>query len=305
MSYQINNQSYPQQLENFRKRIDEIDEKLIELLIERMKIVAEVGALKKANNEKFFIKSAREANMLRKLVQNSQNPQLTKSTIISIWRKIITNANMLEQSFSIALHNPKNISDFEYLVHDFYNNEVPIMSFESAHNVVFELEKGNCQIAVFELPEVESEEQEKDSKENWWINLANNKIGLRVFAKFPFFKSKKSDLRWKFSLVAAAIKPAEKSQLDCSLLVVELPQEISLSQLLLAFKEQNFSARILKRAINQFEKINFFLVEVNEFIEEEDLRLKKLETSKIKAFIRIIGHFPQPIQDCNESDPRF
>jgi chorismate mutase len=50
----------------FRQDIDQIDHQIIALLEERMEIISQVGELKKSNKEKFFIRSSREADMIKK-----------------------------------------------------------------------------------------------------------------------------------------------------------------------------------------------------------------------------------------------
>jgi chorismate mutase len=57
-------------LEDFRSKIDVIDNKIINLLKSRMAIVARVAEFKKSNNYKFFIRSAREADMIKDLQKN-------------------------------------------------------------------------------------------------------------------------------------------------------------------------------------------------------------------------------------------
>lgn len=293
-----NSMRYNDKLNNLRQQIDQIDDQIIALLAARMAVVMRVGELKKQNSESFFIKSSREADMIKNLLKKSDD-KLFHATIVSIWRKIITNANIHEQPLKIAIHNPKNISDIGYLVREYYNNEVPILSFDSANNVVLELENKHSQIAIFELPNAENESEKKeDTKENWWISLAYNKAGLRVFAKIPFIEFANRDRRFsELQLVAVAIKPAEKSAEDCTVLVVEVASEVSRHQLLNVLKEEQLEARILKAAsTKQFDRISFFLIELNGFFEENSEILKRLAAHKTKPFVKVIGHFAKPIQ---------
>ena len=154
----------------FREQIDEIDLKILNLLKDRMAVIKNVGDLKKSYNEKFYIRSNREADMIKNLVNLAEN-KFPKSAIINIWRKIITTANMNEQELRIAIHNPKNISDYTYLIREYYNNDVPIINYDSANSVVSDLENKNAQIGIFALPSSNDESDKKeDTKENWWIS---------------------------------------------------------------------------------------------------------------------------------------
>jgi chorismate mutase len=293
----MNENQQNKNLNYFRIQIDEIDKKILELLRERMQIVKNVASLKKNNNEKFYIKSSREADMIKNLVKEGLD-HFPKSTIINIWRKIITTANMSEQPIKIAIHNPKNISDYNYIIKNYYLDEVPTLNFDSINNVVSELENQNCQIGVFALPDKNFENEKKeDTKENWWISLANNKSGIKVFAKIPFIEFDQKDKNFNpINLVAVAIKEPEKSSDDNTLICIETPKEINKYSLQNEFKNYNIDGKILKSVqLIQFEGIRFHLVEINGFIDEQDENLIKFSSSKFKPFIKILGHFAKPI----------
>jgi chorismate mutase len=291
------NNSAENSLGQLRQKIDEIDEKIISLLEQRMGVISQVGELKRNNNEKFFIRSNREADMIKDLVKKCGDI-VPKATIISIWRKIIAMANLHEQNLEIAIYNPKNLADYKYLVREYYDNLVLLHNFDSSNSVILALEKNQAQIAVFALPQVNEEEKKSDIQEAWWIALANNKSGLKVFAKLPFFEfaDEKKD-NGKFELVAVAAKEPEKSSQDNSLLCVEVTKEISKNQILAALKAQNLSAKILKIVtLSQVEGVNFLLIELDGFWLESDEAIKNFTKSAFKPYAKILGHFALPIK---------
>ena len=281
----------------FREQIDEIDLKILNLLKDRMAVIKNVGDLKKSYNEKFYIRSNREADMIKNLVNLAEN-KFPKSAIINIWRKIITTANMNEQELRIAIHNPKNISDYTYLIREYYNNDVPIINYDSANSVVSDLENNNAQIGIFALPNSNDESDKKeDTKENWWISLANNRIGLKIFAKIPFVEFEQKDKNVNsIQLVATAIKESEKSNSDNTIITIETSKEVSKSAILSTLKEVELDGKILKSAqIIQFDGIKFHLIELKGFYLENDEILKKFSQTKIKPYIKVLGHFAQTI----------
>lgn len=281
----------------FREQIDEIDLKILNLLKDRMAVIKNVGDLKKSYNEKFYIRSNREADMIKNLVNLAEN-KFPKSAIINIWRKIITTANMNEQELRIAIHNPKNISDYTYLIREYYNNDVPIINYDSANSVVSDLENNNSQIGIFALPSSNEESDKKeDTKENWWISLANNRIGLKIFAKIPFVEFEQKDKNPNsIQLVATAIKEPEQSNSDNTIITIETSKDITKSAILSALKEVELDGKILKSAqIIQFDGIKFYLIELKGFYLENDEILKKFSQTKIKPYIKVLGHFAQTI----------
>ncbi len=110
----------------------------------------------------------------------------------------------------------------------------------------------------------------------------------------PFVNSdKKDDVS---EIVVVGIKDAEKSKEDCSLLYVEISNDFSKSDLLASFKESGIKSKILKTAkIAQVENIDFYLVEAEGFYLEEDDVIKNLNSSKIKPYIKVLGHYPLAI----------
>lgn len=280
-------------LQHYRKKIDEIDLKILSLLADRISLIKKVGELKKEYRDKFFIKSAREADMIKNLISKN-NADFPKSLIVNIWRKIITTANINEQSIKLLIHNPSNILEYEYLIKEYYSSEVPILNRKNVSDIIFELENNLANIAIFPLPKLNSEIKEKeDIDQNWWISIANSNKGLKVFTKIPFIYDIKDE---NHQLVALAIKDAEESSEDLSLVCIKTDNNITESQIILAFEEENISANILKFVkIENFENVNFSLVELDGFYLEDDLKFKRFLNHKIKPSAQIIGHYPRQI----------
>lgn len=268
-----------------RSRIDDIDNQVIDLFNKRMQIIREVAEYKNSVNEKFFIRSAREADMIKNLVKKA-DPAFPKSTIVNIWRKIITSSNVLEQKINIAVHNPEKIPDYQYLIKEYYGDFVPLSFFDSASHIVTEIEKGKAQIGIFALP---CDKQNKVEK--WWISLINNKSGIRVFAKIPFIGESSYDL------VAVAIKEPEKSEEDQTLIAIETNSLFSKNQVEESFKKSGLKFRILKSdKLEQINNVHFHLVEVEGFFTDESSEIKSLSKSEIKPFVKILGHFAKTIK---------
>ncbi|MDA0902397.1 MAG: chorismate mutase [Proteobacteria bacterium] len=289
MENQHNNQ-VSKELAQFRKEIDEIDNQIIKLLDKRVKIVGKVGEHKKKNNEKFLIRSNREADMIKSLAARC-NSAIPKSVIVDIWRKIITCANFLEQDLKIAIHNPKKIASNACLIREYYGDFVPIINHDSVNSMILAIEKAEVQIGIFVLPEPNREEID----ENWWAYLANNDK-LKVYAKLPFVE-RVNDFGNERNLVAVAMKQPEQSSEDKTLLSIEISNDIPKSKLLDVLKAVQIDFKILKSTrLTQVNNIVFNLVEIDGFFEDGDELIKKIAADKIKPYIKVIGHYPTPIK---------
>ena len=82
-------------LDGWRKRIDEIDQQLVKLLNERSKCAVEVGRIKKKLNQAAW-QPDREAEILRNVVKSNHGP-LDDAAIRRLFERIIDEARAVER----------------------------------------------------------------------------------------------------------------------------------------------------------------------------------------------------------------
>jgi chorismate mutase len=87
-------------LGDLRKEIDRIDETMHELLMERGEIINRLIAVKKTQESGSAFRPAREAEMMRRLVQRHHGV-LPLDTVESIWRVIIATFTHVQAPFSV------------------------------------------------------------------------------------------------------------------------------------------------------------------------------------------------------------
>jgi chorismate mutase len=87
-------------LAEWRRRIDEIDRKLVELLNERSKCALEIGKWKQRANLPLY-QPEREKEVLQNAEQNNQGP-LADAAIRRLFERIIDEARSAER---LAMHN--------------------------------------------------------------------------------------------------------------------------------------------------------------------------------------------------------
>lgn len=83
------------ELDNWRKRIDEIDRQLVKLLNERSACAVEIGHLKKKLNMAAW-QPDREAHILRNIVKSNPGP-LDDAAVRRLFERIIDEARSLER----------------------------------------------------------------------------------------------------------------------------------------------------------------------------------------------------------------
>ncbi len=90
----------PSSLTDLRLEIDRIDEAMHALLIERGEIIDRLIAVKKTQESGSAFRPAREADMMRRLVQRHHG-SLPLDTAESIWRVIISTFTYVQAAFSV------------------------------------------------------------------------------------------------------------------------------------------------------------------------------------------------------------
>src|SRR5437867_10031135 len=95
----------PSDLEQLRRRIDEIDDRLQDLLIERIDIVSRVAAHKRSDGGVAAHQPAREAEIIRRLISRNHGA-LPPVTLVRMWRELLAATVRLQGGMTIAVYAP-------------------------------------------------------------------------------------------------------------------------------------------------------------------------------------------------------
>src|SRR3990172_887337 len=94
-----------QKIQELRKKIDEIDDKLVDMLNERARYVIEVGDIKKAEMLDFHSPS-REQEILQRLTTRNKGP-FPQATLRAVYREILSSSLSLERPLKVAYLGPR------------------------------------------------------------------------------------------------------------------------------------------------------------------------------------------------------
>ena len=123
-------------LDNLRKEIDEIDEKIVQLVNRRGEYALEVSKLKQENSIQIY-DPAREKEIERKLKEINTGP-LSIKYLISIFREIVSGCRALQRSTRLAYLGPEGSFSNQAAFHKFGGSTelVPVGSFEEVFEEV-------------------------------------------------------------------------------------------------------------------------------------------------------------------------
>jgi chorismate mutase / prephenate dehydratase len=85
-------------IEDWRKRIDQIDEKLLELLNERSRCAIEIGKIKRAQNVRVY-DPEREREIVRRMKQQNSGP-LDEEGLQRLFERVIDECRRIERNES-------------------------------------------------------------------------------------------------------------------------------------------------------------------------------------------------------------
>jgi chorismate mutase / prephenate dehydratase len=165
-------------LEDLRRRLDEIDDRLQDLLIERFEIVLQVGAEKRGGSVAPH-QPAREAEIIRRLIARNRGA-LQDETLVRIWRELLCGTTRLQGNFRVAVYAPAEAPGLWDIARDHYGSHSAMQAHPSVGAVIRAVAEGQAEIGVLPMPE----EEELDP---WWLLLLSpDRNTPRVVSRLPF-----------------------------------------------------------------------------------------------------------------------
>jgi chorismate mutase / prephenate dehydratase len=273
-------------LDDLRRRIDEIDDQLHELVMERATIVEAVAASKKESRTP-AIRPGREAQILRRLVQRHQG-RFPRPVLVRLWREIISGTVMMQGEFAVAVLALEEMPDYWDLARDHFGSHMPMVAFHSVGEVLRSLAEGRVAAAVLPLPA-------EGEREPWWPLLANSGAAApRVLARLPF--GGRGSARGDGGLDALAIGHGDPDPTgdDCSFVALELAGELSRARLIAALKDAGLTVTLFAEHRDGGGAWN--LLEIDDMVGEGDPRLAKA-LAPLAMVLRVahLGSYPKPL----------
>jgi chorismate mutase/prephenate dehydratase len=168
----------PSDLAELRRCLDEIDDKLHDLLIKRAEVVSVVAASKREGKLAAF-QPGREAQIIRRLVDRHSG-DFPVATLVRMWREMLAATVQLQSIFAVAVFAPIESQGFWDLARDHYGSHTPMSAYHSIGQVIRAVTEGRASVGVLPMPQ----EGETDP---WWRHLlSKDEDAPRVVARLPF-----------------------------------------------------------------------------------------------------------------------
>jgi chorismate mutase len=267
-----------------RRRLDEIDDKLQDLLIDRAEIVSLVAASKKDGNQPAF-QPAREAEIIRRLVGRHRGA-LPVATLVRMWREMLAATVRLQSPFSVAVFARADRPGFWDLARDHYGSNTPMSAYDTVGQVISAVAGGTGSVGVLPLPKA-------GEPDPWWPHLLSTADDVpRVVARLPF--GARGNAHADTDALAIGYGGQEESGLDRTLLGAEFSAAIGhprISELL------STSGLICTFVACSGRGKPVYLIEVEGFVPISDRRLDAFRSNLGAAFERLLplGGYAVPL----------
>ena len=254
------------ELVHFRKQIDQIDDEIVNLLLERTSIVGQVGELKRRTAPgRCPIRPGREAEMIRRVMATVENsttsPKLPPAAAAAIWRTLIGASANVEANLIISAFTPERESDLFWMAREYFGPFIQIIRQPYVKRVIGDVMDGKAAVGI--VPMLRSSDTTF-----WWTNLTQQGNDMpTVFARVPFVYHGGPNRDSPSALAIARVNP-ENSGDDNSLLVLEADSSVSQNRLQTAFTTAKLEATWINIA-TLTPNARHHLIELKGFITEE------------------------------------
>ncbi|MGB8274348.1 MAG: chorismate mutase [Alphaproteobacteria bacterium] len=274
-------------LDALRREIDEIDDGIHDLLMRRTAVVEKVRSHKGSDNGP-FLRPAREAAILRRLVQRHTG-NFPVAALVHIWREIMSALVRLQGPFSVAVFAPAEFPHYWDLARDHFGASTPMTRFSNVEQVVRAAGESGNTVGVLPWPH-------ESKPEPWWRHLASEEPdALRVISRLPFLATGRPD---DPQAVAVAQMPQEPSGADRSLLAIATQAELSRSRFLSSAKAAGFAPQFVSEwQDSEPGAAWWYLIEIGEFLAADDPRLERLREAPDGSIWRVVrvGGYAEPL----------
>ncbi|HEV8015496.1 MAG TPA: chorismate mutase [Stellaceae bacterium] len=279
--------SAPPSLADLRRRIDELDDALHDVLMARAAVVESVAKAKRRDATP-PLRPGREAQIIRRLLARHRGA-FPKPILVRLWRELLAGTLAIQLDLQLAVYAPENAAGLWDLARDHYGSHTAMAGFRSTGEVLRALGDGRATVGILPMPG-------QNDGEAWWRFLAGGDAApLRIIARLPFGARGNARSDGGDAVVIGAIEP-EESGADRSLYVIETGEELSRARLLAALAGIGLPAAVIA-ASEPDSGLVAQLVEFDAWIAAGDARLKDALAGLSGKALRIawLGAYARPL----------
>jgi chorismate mutase/prephenate dehydratase len=253
-------------LDDLRQRIDEIDDQVHDLLMQRTAVVEAIAAEKRGNAVP-ALRPGREAVILRRLMSRHTG-RFPRAALVRMWREMLAATVGMQTKFAVAVYAPSDTSGYWDLARDHFGSHTTMAAYNSIGQVIRAVTDRQASIGILPMP------QEDDADPWWRFFVASDDSAPRILARLPFAGrgNARSDGGDALAVGSGSLEPTGA---DCSLIVIETRGEISRARIFACLAAGNLPCTFFA-AFKPTQDSTLNLVELGDFVLPDDPRLAQV-----------------------------
>jgi len=277
-------------LDEIRKKIDTLDTRLHDTLVERAELVLQIGEEKRKNNIE-IVQPAREARMIRRLLAKKTGV-LPQMAVVRIWRELVGAVSLLQTGLNVAVSGSEENPAYWDLAKDYFGSCLPMNRVMSPLAALKAVREEKATFAVLPYP---NHGPDCDDASPWWENLElDGAHPLRVIVRLPHGDDPEETNNVKAVVVAKT--GFDSSDDDHSFIYLECDAEYSRAKIVSQAEKSGLTPVGLssnQKAIDP--KMRKHLMEVEGFYDDNNKDIKEFASHLgDEAKVLCSGGFPVP-----------
>lgn len=269
------------QLEEARARLNEIDDKIHALLMERAQVVkTRVGTSGKSSP----LRPGRQAAVIRRLLAKHEGA-LPARSLVCLWLELMAGGTAIQGELVVAACDTDPLNGYTQLTREYFGSLVRINAHRSPLQALADVSTGRAAIAVLPVPT-----EGEGPREAWWTSLLQkDDPRIHVIARLPFWQERPVGATNVKALVVGRAPPDPSGE-DCTLIGLECAPDISRARLagLLDGAGLKPVSIVLRR--DPGAPVAQALIEVNGLLDDTDPRLARLDPTLRRPVV--LGGYP-------------
>lgn len=298
-------------LDKIRQKIDDLDNQIHDLLMERAGLIRDVS-IEKHKSKRPIVHPAREARMIRRLLDRHTGI-LPQAAIVGIWRELVGAVSMLQKGLHVHVSYKTGEEHCWDMAKDYFGSVLPMQRVATPIAAISAVRNDPEAIAVIPWPR-EGEHAAsygEQAQTQWWLNLLHQEKKpemhrMMIAGALPYGAKMPFDQVDKKALIVGRMEYNESGD-DHSFVVVQVTGPLSRARVIDMFKEQGITVTsIVTSATPEETGQTAHLIEVEAYIGQNDPRLQAIE-AKLEDYQCIcasLGGYPvPPVFRSGDTDP--
>ncbi|MCB1531449.1 MAG: chorismate mutase [Alphaproteobacteria bacterium] len=275
-------------LGDIRKKIDTLDNKIHDVLMQRAELIDDIITEKRKHNLQ-FVHPAREAQMIRRLLARHDG-SLPAAAIIRIWRELVGAVSLLQTGLKVSVYTPEGNTLIWDHSKAYFGSVVAMQRIASPLVALSSVREGESSFAVLPWPQDNEEPA-------WWTYLMDPDSDIKIVCVLPYgtIENKPEDTAEKAVVISKiGFNPSGE---DHSFIAMEIDRSVSRGRIVDALKALSFdplSVTSLTHADAQGHSMH--LVEADDYLADDDERLTAFCQSfeGLDVRVKVLGGYPVP-----------